>query len=330
MSLFTKTASGLTIYWDDIQEGLWFQSLHPRLKDAELEPIEGAVGRNPKLEAALRYDRPDIILADKGVPILVVERTVEVPSGHNVGQRYARLAAAAQARVPVVIIVPYMARKHGGETEGPRYMNLRLFMAFDKMAEVEGSAVLSINWPVDADCEVIQTPAKDARTIAFLNLFFELYDKLGVPGLNKPLMESKFEAEQIEERKAFIKGKVKRAAGYDGPPETVRIVKTRDLAAPLDKLSIGGKQLPETVVYSIGMTYIRSDPYTGSAMMYEYLYANGPHARTRHVVLEFPHIEFAEWAKKARRNGGTKELKLFKFVADAIVFKDRTVLKADL
>lgn len=331
MSLFPhRAASELTIYWDDIHEGLWFQGLHPRLRKSELEPIEGAVQRNPNLEAVLRFDRPDIVLTANGIPILVVERTVEVPSGHNVGQRYPRLAAAAQAKVPVVFIVPHMARKHGGETEGPRYMNLRLFMAFAKMADVEGTAVLSINWPVDADCEVIQSPEKDVRTVEFLNLFFELYDKHGVPDLNEPLMKSHFETEQLEERRRFIKQWVKKAARYDKPPASVRIVNTRELPPPLNSLSLNTGQLRETVVYTIGMTYIRSDPYTGSAMMYDYLYAGGPSARTRHVVLQFPQIEFAEWTKKATRNGGTKELKLFKFVADAIVFRDRTVLKADL
>jgi len=78
------------IYADDLQEGDWFKALHPRLANAVEEEITGAVGRNPKLERVLLYDRPDIVLADgTETPVLVVERTIEVPRGHNVGQRFA-------------------------------------------------------------------------------------------------------------------------------------------------------------------------------------------------------------------------------------------------
>src|SRR4051794_12663239 len=106
-------AAPYTIYADELHEGEWFKSLHPALAEAAEEPLTGAVERNPKVAAALAYDRPDILLADaNGEPILVVERTIEVPSGHNVGQRYARLAAASEARVPLVYFGPYVAVKH--------------------------------------------------------------------------------------------------------------------------------------------------------------------------------------------------------------------------
>ena len=35
----SKEIMSWTIYFDDIQEGVWFAILHPRLKDAELRPI---------------------------------------------------------------------------------------------------------------------------------------------------------------------------------------------------------------------------------------------------------------------------------------------------
>ena len=108
------------IYYDDLQEGMWFKSLNPSFGEAVLHPITGASSVNPALAPVLQYDRPDIVLTDSGKPILVIERTVEVPSGHNVGQRFARLAAAAQAKIPLVYFGPYAAYKHGGETQGPR------------------------------------------------------------------------------------------------------------------------------------------------------------------------------------------------------------------
>jgi len=121
----------MEILYDSIQEGEWFKGLHPKLNNATMAPFP----RNPnneKIAKVLSYDRPDIVLIDNNSPILVLERTREVPSGHNVGQRFARLVAAAQMQVPSVYFGPYKAYKHGNDTAGPRYMNLRLFYAIKK------------------------------------------------------------------------------------------------------------------------------------------------------------------------------------------------------
>ncbi len=114
-----------TVYYDDIQEGVWFSSLHSALEDAVLAPITGAVKENAALAKVLQYDRPDVILAHDGEPVLVLERTVEVPSGHNVGQRFARLAAAAEDQRPLVYFGPFVAYKHGGKTAGERFVTVR-------------------------------------------------------------------------------------------------------------------------------------------------------------------------------------------------------------
>ena len=157
-----------TIYCDDLQEGIWFQELDPHFENAELEviPSKKAEIMSCGLDEVLKYDRPDIILKDENNVIFVLERTVEVPSGHNVGQRY----AAAEANIPIVYFGPYMAYKHGGNTAGPRYMNLRLFYSLKKASELYNTAVTTINWPVDRDCEVLKTPAKDNRIKQYLNL----------------------------------------------------------------------------------------------------------------------------------------------------------------
>ena len=93
-----------TIYCDDLQEGIWFQELDPHFENAELEviPSKKAEIMSCGLDEVLKYDRPDIILKDENNVIFVLERTVEVPSGHNVGQRYGRLLAAAEANIPIV------------------------------------------------------------------------------------------------------------------------------------------------------------------------------------------------------------------------------------
>ena len=79
-----------TVLYDDLQEARWFRNLNRDLLDSREVPITDAQSW-PSTRGVLAYDRPDIVLLDGNNPILVIEETVEVPSGHNVGQRFAGL-----------------------------------------------------------------------------------------------------------------------------------------------------------------------------------------------------------------------------------------------
>jgi hypothetical protein len=83
----------------------------------------------------------------------------------------------------------------------------------------------------------------------------------------------------------------------------------------------------EIVVYNVGMNYIRSDPYTGMAILYHYLYIAGHSARA--LVLWFPSIPHADW-KRAAKNSKRKDVRLYKVAAEAILFSDAFVLKQQL
>jgi hypothetical protein len=325
MSQTGKHVSGWTIYADELHEGDWFRNLHPRLADATEEEITGAVKRNPRLERVLLYDRPDIVLTDgRDEPVLVVERTVEVPSGHNVGQRFARLAAAAEARVPVVYFGPYAARKHGGKTEGARFMNLRLFAALDHVARVNRSAVTCINWPVDSDFEIVRVPFKDDRLREYLNLFFSAYDKRRRADVNKTIRASKFEAEQLAERQ-FFSSTLRRASSYERPPSSVRIEPTREATSRIAARYLS--EYEEIVLYKVGMRKIRSDPYTGMSMLYRYLYVLGVDAK-RALILYLPHVTTDMW-RTAARSGRRKDIRLFRIAADGILFRNNEFLPRD-
>jgi hypothetical protein len=318
-----------TVYYDDIQEGVWFGGLHPELLGAPCEPITEAIKGSPKLAAVLKYDRPDVILALDGEPVLVLERTVEVPSGHNVGQRFARLAAAAEDRRPLVYFGPFVAFKHGGKTAGPRWMNLRLFQALDVLSQVHGTAVTTIRWPVDDRCEIVQDASKDSSLKRYLEMFFREIDRVGFEGINEAIVESEVQRELLAEREDFV-ATVKAAERYDRPPPSVSLVTGADAAR-----RFGIEQLAdhdELVIYEVGMRYIRSDPYTGSAMLYRYLYVLGHPELDRRLILHFPHVTDDMWeaaAAAARR----KDVRLYRQVADGIIFSNgyrgRSVLVVD-
>lgn len=320
----------MQIYYDSLQEGVWFQRLNPSLNDAELLPFPTSSQTSPNamLLNVLSYDRPDIVLTDEYEPILVVERTVEVPSGHNVGQRFARLVAAAQSKVPVVYFGPFVAYKHGGKTQGPRYMNLRLFNALNKLAEIESSTVTILNWPVDDNFEIIQqSSVRDVDIKEYLNLFFRYYLKNRcLQEVHEALQNSSLENRLKIDRDVFINEKVVNADQYESPPDSVRILNSRE-AKQLINCNDNFLDLRDIVVYKIGMNYIRSDPYTGMAMLYSYLYCGGLTNRDRVLVLHFPNISKQEWFQTSQNR---KDIKLYKLACDGILFNDGFLSKNEL
>jgi len=309
-----------TILYDEPQEAAWFRRLHPDLQMAKEEAITVAQ-HWPSVRSVLAYDRPDIVLLDGDTPILVVEETVEVPSGHNVGQRFARIAAAAEAGVPALYFGPYVARKHGGATAGPRYMNIRLFHSLDAMERTTGTAITTINWPVDDRCEVRRDPMKDSDVREYIANFLEIYSsRRELCHVNKALLESPIHSRMIAERLAFVQTRIRNPQQYDGPPDSVEFLNIGEFRSrhsiPLEVLD----GVEEVILYNVGMNYIRSDPYTGMAMLYRYLYI--AENASRGLVLWFPNITSAMWSTAAS-NGRRKDIRLFRVAADGILFSDQ-------
>jgi hypothetical protein len=319
--------SHFTILYDEPHEAAWFRRLHPALKSAQEQSIDEAM-HLPGVKKVLAYDRPDIVLLDNQTPILVIEETVEVPSGHNVGQRFARLAAAAENGVPSVYFGPYVAKKHGGATAGPRYMNVRLFHALDAMVRTTRTAVTTINWPVDKSCEVRRDAEKDNDVRAYLETFMDAYAAKGLSDLSETILRSDVHQRLFKERGEFVKSKIRKPEQYDGPPSSVEFLSVAGLKRR-HRLDVGlfPKTIDEVVLYNVGMNYIRSDPYTGMAMLYHYVYV--AEHNNRRLVLWFPNITQAQW-RTAARNPNRKDIRMYRHAADAIAFADGLVGRANL
>lgn len=313
------------IYCDSLQEGMWFKNLHEDFQNASLEVIPNSVREKTKLglEKVLQYDRPDIILKDNGYIIFVLERTVEVPSGHNVGQRFGRLVAAAKERIPVVYFGPYMAYKHGGNTAGPRYMNLRLFYSLQNLTDYYDTAVTTINWPVDRYCEVLKTPEKDTRIKQYIELFLRYYKEFGFDGLTEYIKNSSFQEEQYEEQRCFAKREIQNPEQYNSPPDSVKILSVTQFENEYCTIPQLSDRIQYIELYRIGMNYIRSDPYTGMAALYHYLYGNAELVQ----ILHFPNICYKKWLSLRH---GTKTYRMYKEFSAGILFSDQLVLHEDL
>ena len=319
-------ASDWTIYYDDLQEGAWFQDLSPHFADAALRPLSDAL-RVAHLADTLRYDRPDILLTHRGVPVLVVERTIEVPSGHNVGQRFARLAAAAEQQVPLVYFGPFKARKHGGETEGPRFMNLRLFYALDKIESINGAAVSTVNWPVDDDCELIRLHSKDDQMREYVEALIDIivdendHQAAIVDRIRDTAIYERLKADRL----AFEQDGVRNPEQYEVPPPSVRLLSGQTAATEFSVPALRGMSL--VVAYKVGMNYVRSDPYTGMGMLYRYLYVLPQQDRC--LVLQFPGISLETWETVANSGRARKDVKLYRLIADGVQFSDTYRARGD-
>lgn len=321
----TNLAHSYEVFCDSLQEGMWFRNLSIDFKNAKLSVIPNSKREQIKLgiDKVLQYDRPDIILKDNDQVIFVLERTVEVPSGHNVGQRFGRLAAAAKERIPVVYFGPYMAYKHGGKTAGPRYMNLRLFYSLKNLTEYYNTAVTTINWPVDNRCEVLKTPQKDIRIKEYIKLFLEYYKQYGIVGLTEYIKGSNFQGEQYREQQLFAEREIQNPAQYDLPPDSVNILSVSQFESEFGCFPNISSEIELIEVYRIGMNKIRSDPYTGMAALYHYLYGKNNLVQALH----FPNIKYSDWLLLGH---STKTYRMYKEFSEAIIFSDRLVVKENL
>ena len=313
------------VFCDSLQEGLWFINLHGDFRDAQLVVIPNTQREQARygIDKVLQYDRPDIILKDKGEVIFVLERTVEVPSGHNVGQRFGRLVAAAKERIPVVYFGPYMAYKHGGITAGPRYMNLRLFYSLKNVSDYYNTAITTINWPVDSKCEVLKIPAKDRRLIEYLELYLRYYNTNGMQGLTEYIKNSKFQEEQYAEQKSFANREIQNPEQYDVPPDSVEIMSRRQFEREYTRIPGLSRSIQYIEVYHVGMKHIRSDPYTGMAALYHYLYGNDNLIQ----ILHFPNIYSEEWR---HLRASTKTYRMYREFCTGILFADGLIMQEDL
>lgn len=303
------------IFYDAYPEAEWFRALSPSFRNAVFEPINRST--DPKLLALLRYDKPDIILFKNNAPVLSLEKTTEVPTGHNIGQRFGRIVCAAEEGVLGVYFGPFFARKHGKFTS-LCWINVRQLQAMLLLHKFHGVPSLAINWKADTNGELIRTGSESKELKALVRDLVANNWKL-----NSPLVK---EAEDTM-RKEIATG-LKRHTKYHVPPPSVTIIETSSYLTdprfkkyPFSKTFLRRK---ESLHYKVGMKAgLRSDPFTGMQMLYDYLCCrNGPKKsmRSRNLVLEIPDLTLADW--NAVTNKARKDKRLLQMFPDLLLLKD--------
>ncbi len=315
------------IFCDALQEGLWFKKLSEKLRDAEIKTIKSR-GNNPRIiEELIRYDRPDIILLINNKPVLVVEKTEEVPTGHNVGQRFARIVRSAELHIPFIYFCPFVAMKHG-KYANQCYINARLFVAVKNMSKIHNTPILIINWKCDDDYELIRDGSEDKELKELINDLFQNNFNFGNSIIVKKILE-KMDKEYNERIKMF--------PNYKNPPPTVKIIKTSDFIKEINK-TFGNIEIPKyflerdyTLLYRLGMTpekCRREDPFTGTQLVYDYIwcrYGETVKERKINLVLTIPLVTIKRW-REANPDDLHRKRHLYYTIPDLLVLKDGIIV----
>lgn len=309
--------SNYTIVHDAIQEADWFQNLSERLSGADISRLDDD-SPDAVLEIA-SYDRPDIILLQDGVPVLVVEKTGHVPTGKNPLQRVARLVKAAEIGVPGVFFVPYAAKKHG-ENASKTNLNHRAIQALRRVEEVNETPMLIPPWPTHDDYELVHDGSEDELMSRFVDQFLQEGCDPNVPTAEEIRAQSETGAKRI----------LSEYAPYAKPPKSVTIQSTDSAVEQYRGLTGNGSfqtSRDETVVCDFKFRTRRTDPYIGSQFAYDYLYCRtGPTVRDRdrNLVLNMPKIDRETWFEYHPYKPGNKTA-LWYACADALVLADDTL-----
>jgi len=315
---------GYEIWGDNENESLWFQALDSRLKSAKVRNI-GQRGSNPELiDSLVVYDRPDIILLFNSKPVLVLEKTAEVPTGHNVGQRVARLVRAAEHEIPVLYFLPFDAKKHGAYS-GICSINTRLIKAMVRMSEIHNVPVLPVEWPSrEVDGELVTDGSQDER---LSTLVTSLLDSFPMKWNDITKQHESWLEKELERRNDTY-------PAYRNLPTSAKIEKTSKFLKSLPFATSHYSSLLNremTLIYKMDMTpekCRREDPYTGTQFIYDYGWLrNGPRPvdRETNLLIHVPKVTMKRWIE-ANPNDIQRKSSNWYLTADGIVLSDGIIL----
>ena len=311
----------MEIFSDSIIEFNWFKNLNFSFKDILFQEIKGRGKNNELVEQAIKYDRPDIILIKDSKVVLVIEKTQEVPTGHNVGQRMARLVRSIELGVPTIYFCPFKARKHGKFTSICN-INGRLFDAFYKIWNLHNTPLYLINWKCDEYGELISDGSEDKE----IKKLISMYVKTNFIG------DINYINDERKKLQVRFKESVSVFSKYNSPPTSVSIISTfLFLNKFSNKFNNSEKGMistkAKTVLYKIGMKESKSakrqDPFTGTQFIYDYLYCRvGVNVvdKEKNLILHFPFLSKSFW-EATNPNNNTKSSNWY-IAANGLLFSD--------
>lgn len=255
------------------------------------------------IKKILYLDAPDLIVEHDTEPIFSIEVSTEAGTGHNVFQRFARLAASVENNVPAFYIYPeatIISRQNSAPTWDR--INPLVFKALDDIMSIYQIPALFYYFPSDYQTN---QPASKSLNILTKGLKYDTDRNFaGCPMSTDDEMKLMFQAinEVIAtiERNGVIEGRskllstrtiisrrsfmneqyIKKNGGTDYSPLTATItIPTTILLEYLAKYENNSYKVgellrsrPETIIYKVDSKF-RGDPYPGALAAIDYLLA---------------------------------------------------------
>jgi hypothetical protein len=252
------------------------------------------------IKQILYLDAPDIIVEMDSEPIFSVEISQEAGTGHNVFQRFARLAASVENDVPAFYIYPeaVIVRRQ----EGTRWdqLNPLIFHVLDKVMNIYGIPALFYYFPSDYrnhETDPEQSPHRETKGLKLeedplfaecplhtdveMQRMFEAMDEIiltnekhGVVRARSKMLANRV----IQDRRDFMNREFYNRGGGTGtsPLTATETVDTGLLINTLSDYEVDGYRIgellrsrPKTVIYKVDAAF-RGDPYPGALAAIDY------------------------------------------------------------
>ncbi|RLF77913.1 hypothetical protein DRN38_07795 [Thermococci archaeon] len=277
---------------------------------------------NPDMIQKILYlDMPDAVVTygfpEK--PILGIEFCAEAPSGHDIFQRVARVAASASFGTAFAFIFPekkWVVRTIGGRWDNYNPLVMRALMHISRFHKVPS---LSFFWEADiltgveaegflrVDENYENMPDRESEEMKNFTKFVNL--AIDYVLQNRDFREMMFDP-FILEREAWMWEKYHQR--YRSRPNifrwspltSCRKIETSELISLIEEVTGRRPNLPhyvsereETIIYEPGTRQFRSDPYSGSLVGIDYLMCRrGETVRHRHrnLAMRFRNVSFAK------------------------------------
>jgi len=254
------------------------------------------------IKKILYLDAPDLIVEKDLEPIFSIEISTEAGTGHNVFQRFARLAASVENNVPAFYIYPDAVIIHRENSTRWDKINPLIFKALDKAMDIYQIPALLYYFPTDLNDYIDNPEASPNINTKGLKFDANILSYAGCPDSNSNEMNSMFYAMNA------ILNEINTYGFIDGRNRTIRcheIVSRIELMETLYHARVGTRvwsplrsiiQVPtskiinylsnfhdstyhigdllnsrdETIIYCVDAKF-RGDPYPGALAAIDYL-----------------------------------------------------------
>lgn len=271
------------------------------------------------IKRILYLDAVDIIIEINKKPVLAVEISHEAGTGHNSFQRFSRIVAAAEYKIPVAYIYPEAGFVHRRDSDRWDRINPNIFRALEKVMQIHNSPALLYYYPSEFDGDYENAPSTPKGLIhdethlsspnsqdEEIKEFFKLVDLIVDETINKKDELLLINNLLVSQRRDWMQEQFILKGGKDKvwSPNTATItVSTSSLMKYIKKFSGENYDFgdlltsrDETVIYKVNAR-LRGDPYPGALSALDYLttrIGENIDDRDKNLVMAWCDIEYNE------------------------------------